>query len=456
MGLETTQQQSTAFGVVPGQTPGTTPPILPSPQSAAAPVDEQTKRMLAMLMAAAQQKKFAGQPRPSAVPGKQDPFGAPSYMTSGPNPHAWGAQRFMYGIQSMMRNAVSHQKEEQINKATADWEYAQSALNEYYAAQSSNDPKQLEAAQKKLAVAFDDKKLAKMAKALNQDWMHPEKTTVWGEALKRVAANTQQTDQKKQQAKSGLMGLFQKLMHRKQQPQLTDDEKQRMRQEIISKAPTQTTVDTKQLQEQEKLLHDHALEAKAAGRAEAAESYRKAEQQLRRDREDRETKAQKDREGDAQLTRQERERHDRAMENRRNKATPTGDLTPAQKLARQKTLNLYVTQKDADLRKAEDTIRKRYGLTGMAATEAWPKEATDDLLSEKQRVQDEYETKLSNLGESVTHFDYSSRGTSQNGNGVKLDRSNQEHRRIAKQILDEAGGDPEKARKIARERNFKF
>ena len=231
----------TPQAVVPGQTTGTTPPILPSPAGAAAPIDDQTKRILAQLMQAAQQKKFAGQPRPSAVPGKQDPFGAPSYMTSGPNPHAWGAQRLMYGIQSMIKNGVAHQKEEQINKAAADWEYAQSALNEYYAAQSSNDPKQLETAQKKLDVVFGDpKKLKNMAKALNQDWLNPEKTTVYGEALKRVAAKTQQTDQQKQQAKTGLMGLFQKLMQRKQQPQLTDDERQRMGQEIISKAPTTT------------------------------------------------------------------------------------------------------------------------------------------------------------------------------------------------------------------------
>lgn len=204
-------------------------------------MDEQTKRILAQLMQAAQQRKFAGQPRPSAVPGKQDPFGAPSYMTSGPNPHAWGAQRLMYGIQSMIKNGVAHQKEEQINKAAADWEYAQAALNEFYAAQSSNDPKQIETAQKKLDVVFGDpKKLKNMAKALNQDWLNPEKTTVYGEALKRVAAKTDQTDQQKQQAKTGLMGLFKKLMQRKQQPQLSDEEKKKMGQEIISKAPTTT------------------------------------------------------------------------------------------------------------------------------------------------------------------------------------------------------------------------
>lgn len=233
--------------VVPGQTTGTTPPFMPS---AGGGVDEQTKKILQMLVQSASRKQFAGQPRPSPVPGKQDPFGAPSYMTSGPNPHAWGAQRLMFGIQSMMKNAVAHHKEEQVNKAMADWEYAQSSLNEYYNAQSSGDQVALAAAQKKLDVVFGDpKKLKNMAKALNQDWLNPEKTTVYGEALKKVASQTQQKDGQKQQAKQGIMGMFKKLIgERQQKPQLSPDDQKRMEQEIISKAPTQVVNDPKLLQ----------------------------------------------------------------------------------------------------------------------------------------------------------------------------------------------------------------
>lgn len=229
--------------LVPGQTAGTTPPFL-QPQSGPGSVDDQTKRMLEMIIRSAGQRRFAGQPRPSAVPGAQDPFQPPSYMTSGPNPHAWGAQRLMYGIQSMMKNAVAHHKEEQINKAMADWEYAQSALNEYYNAQASGDQAALTTAQKKLDVVFGDpKKLKNMAKALNQDWLNPEKTTVYGEALKKVAANTQQKDQQKQQAKQGIRGIFQRLMGGgRPQPQLGPEEQKRMEQEIIGKAPTTTGV----------------------------------------------------------------------------------------------------------------------------------------------------------------------------------------------------------------------
>lgn len=226
--------------VVPGQTTGTTPPFLPSPGGGTPGVDDQTKRLLDMILRTATQRRFAGQPRPSAVPGRQDPFQPPSYMTSGPNPHAWGAQRLMYGIQSMMKNAVAHHKEEQVNKAMADWEYAQSALNEYYNAQASGDQNALATAQKKLDVVFGDpKKLKNMAKALNQDWLNPEKTTVYGEALKKVAANTQQKDQQKQNAKQGITNMFKRLIGRSQpQPQLSPEQKQGIEKEVIEKAPT--------------------------------------------------------------------------------------------------------------------------------------------------------------------------------------------------------------------------
>jgi hypothetical protein len=453
-------QRSTAFDVVPGNLPGAqdspSPGGPPSGASPAASIDEQTKRMLAMIAQAAQQKKFAGAPHPSPVPGMKDPNAARNIGMNTANPHAWGTQRFLAGLQTMIQNGVAKQKETQMLKAEGDWEYLQAALNEQYGAEASGDQKAMAAAKAKVdAVAGDPKKLRNMAKALNQDWLSPEKTTVYGEALKRVQTKTQQTDAQKSQAKQGLMGLFHKLIQRQQQPQLTQDERSRMAAEISAKAPTTSGPDIKVLAEQEKILHDRAQEAKANKQEEAAKGYRRAALEIQKTRLAQQEKEHQSQQENAKGNLQERTRHDRAMENRKTRE-PGGDLTPAQKLARQKTINQYEREKDEGLRKAETEIRKRYGLTGMAATEAWPQEATDDLLSEKKRVQEEYETKLSNLGENVTHFDYSSRGSSQNGAGVKLDRSNQEHRRIAKQILDEAGGDAEKARKIARQRNFKF
>jgi len=236
-----------------------TPPFFPSSSgTSGAPggVDEQTKRIMAALAQAVTQRRAAGAPRPYVVPGARNMFEPPSYMTSGSNPHAWGAERLMYGIQAGIGNAVTRYKEQQITKAMADWDYAQSALNEYYAAQQSGDEGAMKAAQGKLDVVFGDpKKLKQMAKALNQDWMNPEKTTVHGEALKRVASETQKKDEGKQKAKTGLMGIFQNLMKRgQQQPQYTDEERKGIEKEVIGKAPTTSgTFDIKQVNEMSNL-----------------------------------------------------------------------------------------------------------------------------------------------------------------------------------------------------------
>lgn len=229
---------TTPSAVVPGATPGTTPPFVgntdPSEQ-----VREMTKRILTTLAQSSQQKKFSGTPHPSPVPGQQGMGAARSIGMNTGNPNAWGAQRFMAGLQTMIQNGVAKKKETELLKAEGDWEYLQSALNEQYAAEASGDQKALAAAKAKVdAVAGDPKKLKNMAKALNQDWLNPEKTTVYGEALKRVNAKTQQTDAQKTQARQGLMGLFRNLLQRKQQPELNGDERSRMSAEITAKAPT--------------------------------------------------------------------------------------------------------------------------------------------------------------------------------------------------------------------------
>jgi hypothetical protein len=203
-----------------------------------------TKRLLATLAQASQRKQFAGTPVPAAVPGQQDPNAARQIGMNTANPHAWSKQRFMAGLSTSISNAVAKQKEQKLLKAEADWTYLQSGLNELYAAQASNDPKAAAAAQSKVDVVMGDpKKMKEMAKALNQDWLNPEKTTVYGEALKKVNSNIDQKtaeDQKKQQAATGLKGLFQKLLQRKQEPQLTDEQKKQMGAEIQAKAPTST------------------------------------------------------------------------------------------------------------------------------------------------------------------------------------------------------------------------
>jgi hypothetical protein len=233
-----------AATVVPGVTPATTPPFLPSGAPGGAPepssqVGEMTKRILATLAQSAQRKQFAGTPQPAAVPGMQDPNAARQIGMNTANPHAWGAQRLMAGVTTSIQNAVAQKKQKDLLKAESDWTYMSSALNELYSAQASGDPRAVAEAQSKVDVVMGDpKKLKQMAKALNQDWLNPEKTTVYGEALKKVTSKTEQTAGQKEQAKQGLMGMFRKLMGQQQQPQLSPEQQQTMGREIQAKAPT--------------------------------------------------------------------------------------------------------------------------------------------------------------------------------------------------------------------------
>ena len=229
--------------VVPGQTPGTTPPFqagggTPDP---AEQVRTMTQRIMQALAQASQRKQFAGTAVPGKIPGQTDPNDARSIGMNTRNPNAWGGQRFMAGVQGMIQNAVAKKKESELLKAEGDWTYLQSSLNELYAAQASKDPQAIQQAQAKVDVVMSDpKKLKNMAKALNQDWLNPEKTTVYGEALKKVNAKTQQTDAQKQQAQTGIKALFRSLIERQKQPQLTPEQQQAAGREVQAKAPTTT------------------------------------------------------------------------------------------------------------------------------------------------------------------------------------------------------------------------
>jgi len=154
------------FSAVPGgNIPVTTPPFQPGggTPDPAAQVNSMTQRIMQALAQASQRKQFAGQPVASPVPGQIDPAEARSIGMNTKNPHAWGAQRFMAGVQGMIQNAVSKQKESQLLKAEGDWTYLQSALNELYAAQASKDPQAIASAQSKVdVVTSDPKKLKNM------------------------------------------------------------------------------------------------------------------------------------------------------------------------------------------------------------------------------------------------------------------------------------------------------
>lgn len=213
----------TAPAVVPTAVPGG-PSADPTQQ-----VNDQTKKILQAIMQASQRKQMANTAVPAELPGQQSTL---------PPPGMKPRQASFHTIGALISNAVQKQKQGQLLKAEGDWTYLQSSMNELFQAQQSGDPQAIKMAQAKVDATMDDpKKLKNMAKALNQDWLNPEKTTVYGEALKNVTAKGQKDDQQKAQAKQGLMGIFQKLMQRKQQPQLTPEQTQAMGREIQAKAP---------------------------------------------------------------------------------------------------------------------------------------------------------------------------------------------------------------------------
>jgi len=214
--------------VVPGQTPGTTPPTFGT--------DQQTQQILERILSAAQPRPQISSPIPSPIP-QQQPSQPPGYMqpshTWGP---AWGGERLMYGIQSSLHNAVAMDKQKKLVEAESDWNDLTTSVQKYMKPDGTIDPRAYQDPAV-MNVLGNPKKLKLMAKALNQDWLAPEKTTVYGDALKQHLSKQQQ----KQQASQGLMGIFKQLMGKNQQLQLSQQQQQQMAQQIMSKAPISTT-----------------------------------------------------------------------------------------------------------------------------------------------------------------------------------------------------------------------
>ena len=263
------------------QSPAATPPVLPSPQGNAAPVNDMAAKIMQALARTASRRTMQNTAVPMNVPQPGDDSGRNIGMNTG-NPHAWSGQRFGAAISSAIKTAVSNEKQNQLLKAEGNWNNLQSYMNELYAAQDSGDQNAVAAAQKKVdSILADPKMLKNMAKALNQDWLNPEKTTVYGEALKNVM---KQTDQKAQ-AQTGLKGMIMKLLGQKQQlqVQLNEQQRQQMAREIQDKAPS--TTGTPDLKDAARIAEEQMKDDAAAKReqmredAKAAEDERKFKQQ---------------------------------------------------------------------------------------------------------------------------------------------------------------------------------
>jgi hypothetical protein len=249
-------QQIATPPFLPGQIPGIgsgggVPVIPPAGPQGGAPAPQtgdpgdKVKQILEAIKQVASRKQVANTAVPMSIPAGGDVESARNIGMNTANPHAWGTQRFLATLGASIKNGVKAQKEKQLLSAEGDWTYLQAALNEKFQADQTGDPQAIAAAQKKIdAITGDPKKLKNMAKALNQDWLNPEKTTVYGEALKKVTAKQQQEDKtkaQKEQAASGLKRMFQHLIQKAQggqKPQLSDEQRTAMGREIQEKAPT--------------------------------------------------------------------------------------------------------------------------------------------------------------------------------------------------------------------------
>lgn len=180
-------------GIFPGPTGVGSPTLLPMTPTAgsvtAAGAATGGNPLMKILAQAAQPRPQLMQPMLAPL-GKEQGTVPPAYMQRGP---AWGPERFLYSMSATVHNAVLHEKQQQVAAAMNDWR----ALDAAYERSGGNMQKLMQdpAAQ---AILGDPKKLKHLAKALNEDWLNPEKTTVYQEAKKKYLA--EKMSQKQAQA----------------------------------------------------------------------------------------------------------------------------------------------------------------------------------------------------------------------------------------------------------------
>jgi len=382
--MQTGDQTSQAGGLGAG-VPTTPPPTVGSQVPGAPDANQKAQQILAQILQAASRKQMAQTAVPSAIPGMVDPNQARQIGMNTASPHAWGTVRFLRGLAGDIKNAVTTQKQQQLLKAEGDWNTLQAYMNEKFAAEQSGNPQAIQAAEQKLqTILGDPKKLKNLAKALNQDWLNPEKTTVYGEALKRVAGKSMQQEkqqqaqqQQKQQAAQGLKQTFQQLIQKAfpKSPQLTPDEQKRMAGEIEKKAP----VTTPGMDAQSAM----ALREELKGEQRQAEESRK-EQARAAEEEKKEAARLKEEEQKQEWQREElqmKQKYDEAKTNLQNQA-------------REHLENLRTTAAEARQNEHDATMLKALGMKLDAQTEKMfrtdpakiGKEVTDSVGTLKQQL----------------------------------------------------------------------
>jgi len=249
----------------------------------------------------AQRHSQLAQPVPAPVPGQTDTT-PPPYMQS----HQWAKQRFLFGLAGVIKNADSMHKQKELAKAESDWNILQTVISRNTDTNTGQvDQQKLMQDPLAMSILGDPKKLKRMSKALNQDWLNPKSSPEY-QALQK----SMQTTDQKHQAATGLKGIFQKLMGRQAPP--SPEARAALASSVASRAPLtpEQGVDAKTLLEFYKTAADFGYKDKefALRQKELEEKHQEHLDniQLRRDQLEQQNKIAEERLKDQKLSEQDR------------------------------------------------------------------------------------------------------------------------------------------------------
>jgi hypothetical protein len=183
------------------------------------PGQDQVQQLIAKILSSQQSGQHLARPVPAPVP----PGGNSQTLVG---KHT-GFANLGNAIGSTIQTAIHNQKQSKLAHAESQWNQMTTLMQD----QSPQGKQKLDA-----WMMANQKDLKNMAKALNQDWLNPEKTDVWKQGL----GSTLKQHQNKQQAMQGIMSTFKTLIGKANapRPDLSADQSKQMNQEILSKAPT--------------------------------------------------------------------------------------------------------------------------------------------------------------------------------------------------------------------------
>jgi hypothetical protein len=186
-----------------GGQPSTPPPVGATPGTLAGPTgqpqEDPVQKILKQLLQGAQQRPQIASGTPAPVPG------APPQHQPLVGPHT-GSANLGRAISSLVQGVAHFDKAKKFAAAKSDWTDVLTSTQKYMKPDGTIDPKAFQDPAV-MQVLGDPKKLKRMAKALNQDWLNP-KPDEYADGLK--AALKQHTD--KQQAMTGLKGTIQQMI----------------------------------------------------------------------------------------------------------------------------------------------------------------------------------------------------------------------------------------------------